>query len=361
VTHPAEELVVRAVGDICLAGLDGDPFVHVAGELAADVVFGNLECCFASRGDEARKNVLFNADAALAPHLSRFDVLCLANNHVLDFGPDGLEDTLDVLDRHGLSYAGAGRNEREATAVRRFEAGGARVAVVSTVDASGGDAGRPTVSVLGVDAMAERVRAARPDVDVVIASYHGGIELEPLPSPFIVRSLRALVDAGADLVLAHHPHILQPAEVYNGRVIAYSLGNFVFDNRRYGEHAGVASTTAILDVRIPLGAGALRAATYTYVPVRIGEDFKPRLLRGDDAAAFHVHMRGLERGLELVDPGALDVRRLEDIAREVHTKSFETLVRYAVRHFRDFTFKEMVVGGAMVLKGMVRRRGGRRR
>jgi poly-gamma-glutamate synthesis protein (capsule biosynthesis protein) len=344
---------IRAVGDICLTGVESDPFEHVAGALEADLVFGNLECCFSTRGVAATGKVVFNADPAAVRWLDRFDVLCLANNHTLDYGPDGLKDTLEVLEGAGRDYAGAGRNEREATDTRWLDVGDTRVAVVSTADASGGDASRPTVSVLSVDAVADRIRDARTRADVVIASYHGGIELDPLPTPFIVRSLRGFIDAGADVVLAHHPHVIQPVERYRGGVIVYSLGNFVFDNRRYGEYAGLASTTTILEVTLSAG----EEPSYRYMPARIGEDFKPRLLDGAEADTFHDYMDGLERRLADVDPGAVDMERLANMTRGVHNKSFATLARYAVRHFRDFTFKELVVGGMMVLRSLFRRGG----
>jgi poly-gamma-glutamate synthesis protein (capsule biosynthesis protein) len=349
---------LRAVGDICLGGVEGDPFEHVSAELDADLIFGNLECCFARRGEGARKNVLFNADASSARWLRKhgFGVLCLANNHTLDFGPEGLDDTIGTLEGEGLTFVGAGRNGIEATAPVWVDANGARIAVVASADASGDRDDGPTVSVINAKALADCVRAVRADADVVVASFHGGIELETVPSPSFVRSLRSLVDAGADVVLAHHPHVLQPAEIYRDRVIAYSLGNFVFDNRRYGDSADLAATTTILDVHVALEGGAVVAASFAHIPVRIGADFKPRLMADDETESFRSNMANLESQLGTVDVGAVDVQRLESITREVHQKSFGTLVRYAVRHFRDYSFRELVVGGVMVLKGLFKRK-----
>jgi len=354
-----ERLCIKAVGDICLDGVAGDPFVHVAAELDADVLFGNLECCFAERGTPADK-VVFNADPASARFLvdHGFDVLCLANNHVMDFGVEGLEDTLAVLERHGLVYNGAGRNAKEASSPTWLQAKGLRVAVLSTADATGGDADRPGVSVVNTKAMAAAIRAVRASADVVVASYHGGIELDTAPSPSIVRSLRSLVDAGADVVLGHHPHVLQAAEVYRGRVIAYSLGNFVFDNRRYGPRAALAATTAILAVDVDLDPATRRvaSASYRYIPAEIGPDFSPRKIDGEGVERFTAHVADLEAQLSRVDDGAVDVQRLRNMTGAIHHKSLGTLVRYGVRHARDYTFKELVMGAGLVLRGMLRRR-----
>jgi hypothetical protein len=352
-----ERLCIKAVGDICLDGVAADPFVGVAAELDADVLFGNLECCFAERGTPADK-VVFNADPTSARFLvdHGFDVLCLANNHVMDFGVEGLEDTLAVLERHGLVYNGAGRSAKEASAPTWVEAKGLRVAVLSTADATGGDADRPGVSAINTKAMAATIRAVRASADVVVASYHGGIELDTTPSPSIVRNLRSLVDAGADVVLGHHPHVLQAAEVYRGRVIAYSLGNFVFDNRRYGQRAALAAMTAILEVDVDLDPATRRVASvsYRYVPAEIGPDFSPRKIEGEER--FAAHVADLEAQLARVDGGAVDIQRLQNMTGAIRHKSLGTLVRYGVRHARDFTFKELVVGAGLVLRGVMRRR-----
>lgn len=352
-----KRLIIRAVGDICLGGVAGDPFVHVADALNADVLFGNLECCFSTRGEAAAKNVVFNADPDAARWLDRFDVLCLANNHTLDFGPDGLEDTLEVLEKNDLVYAGAGRNATEAEAVRWLDAAGVRVAVICAADASGGAADRPGISVLSLKALAARVAAARADAGVVVASYHGGIELDTVPSPSIVRGLRALVDAGADVVLAHHPHVLQPAERYRDRVIAYSLGNFVFDNRRYGDKADLAAMSTILDVALTLDGGRVRGVSYEYIPVQIGADFRPRLVAAKNADRFNAHMAALETALAGVDGEAVDLQRLENMTSEIGQKSLKTILRYGFRHMKDFTFKEMLLGARLALRGILRRGG----
>ena len=164
-SETANTIVIKAVGDVCLDGIASDPFMHVAGALEADLLFCNLECTFAARGTAASKNVTFKADAASADHLARhrFNLVNMANNHVLDYGPEGLEDTLKALGARGLRFFGAGRSAYEAEAPLRFEHRGVRTAVLAAADASGGGSDGPTISVSNMRALRRRVAEIRPE------------------------------------------------------------------------------------------------------------------------------------------------------------------------------------------------------
>lgn len=350
-SNELKSVVIKAVGDVCLAGVDGDPFAYVGDLLKADLVFGNLECCLTHREEGRKKNVVFAADPDTAGHLARhgFNLICLANNHVLDFGGPGLTDTLEELERRNLPHFGAGRDAKEASAIFHADVNGVLVAVVSTVDAAGADDG-PTVSTLSTRATVEAVRRARDQADIVIVSYHGGTEMEAIPSSFVVRSLRQFIDAGADIVLGHHPHVLQAVETCRGGVIAYSLGNFVFDNRRYGDNTDLAARSMILEVRVNVGPDGSTRVEHTLHPVETGPDMKPRPASGEEASEFETYMKGLRRSLETIDIDGIDVTRMDGFASEIHTKSWETILRYAVHHRGDFSFREIVIGGALVIK-----------
>jgi len=349
--NPSKRVVIKAVGDVCLAGVEGDPFIHVDEMLTADLVFGNLECCLTHRTEGRKKNALFAAEPATADYLSTggFNLICLANNHVLDFGTQGLVDTLDELERRRLRYFGAGRDLAEASRVFYTNSNGLRIALVSTVDAAGADDG-PTVSTLSTSATTSAIARARDEADIVLVSYHGGTELETVPSSFVVRSLRQFIDAGADIVLGHHPHVLQAVEAYKSGVIAYSLGNFVFDNRRYGENAGLVARSTILELVVQVGEDGSNRIEHTLHPVETGPDMKPRSVSSDEAGAFDIYMNELRQALETIDVDAPDVTRMNGFASEIHNKSLKTILTYAVRHRGDFSFREIVVGGALVIK-----------
>lgn len=359
----AAPIVLKAVGDVCLHGIHSDPFVHVRHLLDADLLFGNLECCLTRGGDARDKPALFRADPAAAAYLveHRFNLVCLANNHVLDYGGDGLRDTLHALKEHGLQYCGAGHTAAEAQREVDIVLRGRRTAILSTVDAAGTAGGGPAVSTLAARAMRRRIEAVRGKADLVIVSYHGGIELDTVPSPFVVRTLRGFVDAGADIVLGHHPHVLQAVERYNGGLIAYSLGNFVFDNSRYGDNAALAARTMILELSIDVDPSGAPVVSHRYLAAKTGEDFLPRPLAPGDELQFEQYMRELGQGLSAVSASGADVRRVEGLAGSVHSKSFGTIVRYAIRHIGDFSPREIALGIALIGKQALTRLFGRGR
>ena len=211
-----------------------------------DLVVMNLEGTFTDVGVPLDKMYQF----ATAPELAigLLDVpawgVSLSNNHATDYGLIGLERTLDTLDQHGIARFGAGRSEAEARgAVVTSVDGGPSIGFLGysdigeTIFAAGPSGG---VSRASVEAITHDVRALRaaeggqPELDFVVVTLHMGTEYTHQVTARQQELARAAIDAGADLVVGHHPHVLQPVEAYrapNGRegLILYSLGNFVFD------------------------------------------------------------------------------------------------------------------------------------
>lgn len=159
-----------------------------------------------------------------------FDVACLANNHVLDYGVPGLRESLRVLDRHGIQTVGAGLTGAQAHAPLTCAAGGVKVHIVNFSEGEDLTASRGGPGVFGWDipAVLSSIRQCRKKGGVVVAIGHCGLEYVPYPPPYVVSAFRAMVEAGADCVIGHHPHVPQGIEWHAGRPIVYSLGNFVF-------------------------------------------------------------------------------------------------------------------------------------
>ena len=159
-----------------------------------------------------------------------FEVACLANNHVLDYGVRGLADTLQVLHGHGVRTVGAGLTEHEACAPLALTVNGVRLHIVNFSEGEDLTAARggPGVSGWDVARVVGEVRRRKRAGGVVIAIGHCGLEYVPYPPPYVVDAFRAISDAGADCVIGHHPHVPQGMEWRRGRAIFYSLGNFVF-------------------------------------------------------------------------------------------------------------------------------------
>ncbi len=236
-------VTLAAVGDLMFArdvtmlmadrGVDY-PFARVRALLAgADLVVGNLEGTFTDRGTPAAKEYTFRTPPPLADALvaGGFSAVTLANNHSYDFGASGLADTEAALDRVGVGWFGAGDSAAAAAAPLLLHARGATVAMLGFDDI--GQTRVATADGPGVaaasDGMAAAITAAGARADYVVVMLHAGYEYQAVPSQR-QRSLAHLaIDAGADLVIGAHPHVLQPWERYRGGLILYSLGNFVFD------------------------------------------------------------------------------------------------------------------------------------
>ncbi|HEU4778479.1 MAG TPA: CapA family protein [Steroidobacteraceae bacterium] len=243
-THPG--LTLAAVGDMMLGtdfpenilpDDDGLSFLDAVTPILErpDLTFGNLEGVLQDGGEPVKvcKNkkicFLFRSPARYTTYfkLAGFDVLSLANNHARDFGEDGRSSSMWALDAAGIHHSG-----REGTAAS-FVVNGRRVAMVAFAPNVGSNSlNDPQI---GLPLVAEL--AAKHDI--VIVSFHGGAEgtgAEVLPFAReifagedrgnVVEFARAMIDAGADIVLGHGPHVVRPLELYNDRLIAYSLGNF---------------------------------------------------------------------------------------------------------------------------------------
>jgi poly-gamma-glutamate capsule biosynthesis protein CapA/YwtB (metallophosphatase superfamily) len=222
------------------------PFQLIRDTLAsADLTFANLECPVSDVGKEKGHLYSFRADPRAIEGLlaAGIDVVSLANNHMYDWGPEALLDTLRRLREAGIRPAGAGANDLEAHYPQLIQVGDLRLAFLSYVaippEYATAAPGKPGVAWLSPERVLADIRFARPLADLVIVSPHWGVEYQPTPTPAQVELARRMVDAGADLIVGTHPHVIQPVEEYNERWIAYSLGNFVFDQKAKGTNRGL--------------------------------------------------------------------------------------------------------------------------
>lgn len=233
------------------------PFAGVAHLLrSADIACANLECPISTDGRPAPKPFSFRADASAATGLARsgLDVLCLANNHTLDCGRAGLSDTMAYLRAEGIAWCGAGIDGQHAVEPAVVVRKGLRIAFVGfcdlVQDAAYPRSDLPTVAQSSPEVVRRAVRNARAGSDIVVASFHWGREYVPRPTGRQRRIAAVAADAGADVILGHHPHILQGLEWMTGSrgrgaLVAYSLGNLVFDPLRMP-----ANRTMLLRVRL---------------------------------------------------------------------------------------------------------------
>jgi poly-gamma-glutamate synthesis protein (capsule biosynthesis protein) len=208
----------------------------------ADLVFGNLETPVAPETGAPGRPFQFNAPAGLPAALkaSGFSILSTANNHAFDQGHRGLVETLDRVADAGLAPLGSGEDKEEAERPVILVRKGLRIGFLGCADIFNADLdvspGRPWVRKLDLASLAASIKALRPKVDAVVVSIHWGIEERHDPTTRQREAAAALVAAGADLILGHHPHVIQPVAWVEagGRkgLVAYSLGNFISNQNR---------------------------------------------------------------------------------------------------------------------------------
>jgi hypothetical protein len=289
-------------------------FADVAPVLrAGDLTFLNLEGPLADGlpstkcGPGSSSCYAFRTPTSFAANLvnAGVDVVSLANNHAFDLGPAGQQSSMDALDRAGVAHAGRYGDTASLTVK------GQKIAVVAA------HSGACCLNVNRLDEVAKAVALADQDHDLVIFSFHGGAEgggARHVPGKTEVAwgeqrgDVKALahaaIDAGADLVIGHGPHVLRAMEVYKGRLIAYSLGNFT-GYAQFGTGGGVTGHTVIVDAELAPN-GALRAARLH--AIRLDDRSVPRL---DPTGTGLQHVRELSAedfpttGVRVADDGTL--------------------------------------------------------
>ena len=240
------DITLRFVGDIMLSRSVGDtmrvldnwlwPFERIASVTRdADLTFGNLETTISSRGFASGCGFCFRADPRVVTGLTfaGFDVLSVANNHIWDYGLPAFEDTLTNLASAGISAVGGGDSLTSARNPVIRTVGNTKIAYLAYTDllpqSAQATETRAGANRYAPSAMQEDVARARLLADIVIVSFHTGIEYETKHSLEQERIYQTAIDDGADLVVGHHPHVVQELERYKNGWIMYSLGNFIFD------------------------------------------------------------------------------------------------------------------------------------
>jgi len=326
-----DTFILGATGDIMLGSWLIDaleawgasyPFGEVEPVLrSTDLLVGNLESPFLSDTTgvaPAEKTYTFAVPPGIVETLTAggFDLVGLANNHILDYGQAGLFETWDVLDSAGIAHVGTGRTKEEAHRHVTIEREGRRVAFLAYShtfpEEFWATADQPGTAHASDAGLAREVVRADAEADLVVVMFHWGGEMLEVPREYQRILARIAIDNGADLVIGHHPHTIQPLEWYRGGLIAYSLGNFVF-----GSYTTTAKG-ALLLVRFsddrPVGADL-----YPIDVNNFRRDFRPGLLEAarwprlesgivtalaDSAAAGHPGVEIDDAGfLRLLPPG----------------------------------------------------------
>ena len=226
------ERVVKREDNILYPFLQIQDYFH-----GADLVFGNLETPIIEGREIGEYEMIFrsNPGTELALKQTNFTIVSLANNHTLNFGEQGIKNTIELLKKAGIKYIGAGENTQEANQPVFIEKKGIKFAFLAYNDSDvvpafyEASTDRAGTAFMRTDKMITAVKEAKKNADIVIVSMHSGIEYVFKPNRPQINFAHAAIDNGADLIIGHHPHVIQTMETYKGKYIFYSLGNFIFD------------------------------------------------------------------------------------------------------------------------------------
>jgi poly-gamma-glutamate capsule biosynthesis protein CapA/YwtB (metallophosphatase superfamily) len=270
----------RGVGSLMAANSPSYPFLDVQEQISkADVAFANLECAISTEGPQGGTTALVAPPEAVGGLAGAgFDIVSLANNHSDDCGEKGLLDAFDAFEANGIAYVGAGRDATGAYSPVILDVGGLRLAFLAYNHVEP----RPVHGGIGIglpawldpEVVYENVREARSQADFVVVSFHWGTEYIVKPDESQQEVARRAVEEGAGLVLGHHSHVMGGVEYLDHGFVAYSLGNFVFDQSWSVE------TKQGLLLQALIGAGGLKQVRL--IPVQI-EDGQPRTLRAAES------------------------------------------------------------------------------
>lgn len=200
-----------------------------------DILFGNLEGPISDKGTLSGSIYSFRMDPHSAKSLKEagFDILSVANNHIGDWGRLAMEDTFKNFKNAGIIYSGGGENKEEAYEIKTILKDNAKIAYLSFsqfgkgyLEATDSFAG---IAIISDEKLKAGIEKAKTENDIVIVSFHFGEEYKKEPNAYQKSIAHKAIDYGADLVVGHHPHVIETIEKYKDKYIAYSLGNFVFD------------------------------------------------------------------------------------------------------------------------------------
>ena len=304
---------LAAVGDIMLDRTLGSvisdggiefPFKLVAPLLQnADITVGNLETALGNVGQPAEKSYTFQSPPAAAESLAwgGFDVVSLANNHAMDYGPESLLQGIDLLNAQNVAAIGAGANAEQARTPYITSVNGLDIAFLGytyvPIEARGNyfdtatwtaTETTPGLAWAVPEEIEEDVTAVQSQADLVVVILHSGYEYVEAPSEEQAAAAHAAIDAGADIVIGHHAHILQAIEFYKDGVIAYGLGNFAFNID--GD-----ANTAILNVWLD----ETGVRQFEFIPAIVQYGGQPRLAEPEETAEILGQIYQLSQGFPM--------------------------------------------------------------
>jgi len=267
----------------------------------SDVTVVNQEFAFSDRGTPMEgKQYTFRISPSYVTIFQEMgiDVVSLANNHALDFGVTALEDSFTVLEEAGILYAGAGTNLSEAKKMQivtgKEKTIGVLAAsrVIPVVEWNAGSSSTGMFTTYSPDALCQAIRDNREFCDYLVVFVHWGEEKNTYPEDYQFTMAKQYIDAGADAVIGCHPHVMQGLEYYKGKLIAYSMGNYIFNLRSDFE--------ALLQIELASNGETIARL----IPIRTNT-LPFTLLTGEEAEEFYRYMESISFDISIDESGII--------------------------------------------------------
>ncbi len=309
------KITISAVGDICLArsipaliaenGVDY-PFENVRESFdKADILMGNLESVYKPDYFPTEKNnnhfQALNSSVTLNEILikAKFNVINQATNHALDCGLEGLKYTNKILSQSGFAVIGAGLSENDAYAMKIIEKHETKIGFLGYTDSMGWtmEGGDGCLAYFKKDRVIQSIKENKKKVDILIVSWHADIEFAQAPSIPRYDACHEMIDAGADAIICHHPHVPQGIEEYNGGVIVYSLGNFLFDTGPYQKKHNPIDSLRTFIFNIEIENKKIVGWNREYFKI-IREECRPEPLNNEELKEFESHFEKIDKLVE---------------------------------------------------------------
>jgi len=355
-------VTLTAVGDIMLgwgveerikAGTGRYPFDSVAPILqSSDITFGNLEAPLTTEQKKAvwdytkildkpvmidgkmyGSSIYCKADPIAAERLSRagFNVLSIANNHIMDYGEEGLYDTIYSLSKNNIAYVGAGKDLFSARVPKIFEIKGIKIGFLAYCDTY--VAGKRKAGVAPTSKINEDINNLKILADHVIVSIHQGSDISEYPSRREIDFLHMIIDQGAILVLRHHPHVVQGMEYYKKGLILYSLGNFVFDFTIDPLWKDIEKARSAIIFKCIISKEGITKSDI--IPVHLNNLFQPEPLVGDEKFLFLKQFNGLSTKIAKIEKNEIQKNGLNIIQVEIILAYHVLLASIKKRQFQN--------------------------
>jgi poly-gamma-glutamate synthesis protein (capsule biosynthesis protein) len=355
-------VTLTAVGDVMLGwgveerikrGSDGYPFELVAPILQnSDIAFCNLEAPLTTESKKAiwdytkildkpviidgkayGSSIYCRADPIAAERLyhAGFNVLSLANNHIMDYGEEGLNETLETLIHYNIRPIGAGKDLSEARQPAVFRINGVNVGVLAYCDTY--IAGKKRAGVAPTKYIKQDILNLKKAADFIIVSIHQGMDILDCPLKSEIERMHQIIDWGANIILRHHPHVVQGVEEYKDGIILYSLGNFVFDYTIDPLWKDLDKAKYAIIFRCDFTKNKI--INYDIMPVSMNNLYQPNVLQGSEKERYDAYVREISSSIPDYDDHTRDFTERKDLKIKVILGYHVIMSSLKKRQFRN--------------------------